>query len=130
MTSVPALAFLIAIPLAGCEDRGSSYLASVGLVQPKSEIGDVEAGKRAIGTYGCGACHEIPGITGARGLVGPSLDRMGRRIYIAGLLRNTPENMVTWLLDPQKIVPGNAMPVVGLTEEQARNVTAYLYTLK
>ena len=120
----------MALLLAGCEDRGSSYLAKIGLVQPKSEIGDIDAGKSAITTYGCGACHEIPGIVNARGLVGPPLDKMGRRVYIAGLLRNTPENMVAWLLDPQKVVPGNAMPVLGLTDEQARNVAAYLASLK
>lgn len=55
---------------------------------------------------------------------------MGKRIFIAGLLRNTPANMVTWLLDPQEIVPGNAMPDMGLSEEQARDITAYLYTLE
>ena len=61
--------------------------------------------------------------------VGPPLDHMGKRIFVAGLLRNTPANMVTWLLDPQAIVPGNAMPDMGLSEEQARDITAYLYTL-
>jgi putative membrane protein len=120
---------LIAVLLAGCEDRGASYLAKLGFKQPKSDIGDIDAGRRGIVTYGCGACHVIPGIAGANGMVGPPLDRMGRRVYIAGLLRNSPENMTSWLLDPQKVVPGNAMPVLGLTEEQARNITAYLYTL-
>ena len=63
-----------------------------------------------IARIGCGTCHIIPGIDGARGLVGPPLDHMGRRVYIAGLLRNTPRNMVTWLRYPQRIVPGYAMP--------------------
>jgi putative membrane protein len=121
---------LIAVLLAGCDDRGTSYLAALGLKQPKSDIGDIDAGRRGMVTYGCGACHEIPGIAGAKGMVGPPLDHMGRRVYIAGLLRNTPENMTSWLLDPQMIVPGNAMPVLGLTQEQARNITAYLYTLE
>jgi cytochrome c1 len=62
--------------------------------------------------------------------VGPPLDHMGRRVFIAGLLRNTPENMVRWLRFPQRIVPGNAMPDMGLTERQARDITAYLYTLE
>lgn len=123
-----ACLLLLATALAGCDDRNAMF-AWFGR-EPKSEIGNVAAGSRAITKYGCGACHEIPGIAGARGLVGPPLDRMGRRIYIAGLLRNTPDNMIAWLRDPQKIVPGNAMPVVGLTEEQARDVTAYLYTLR
>jgi cytochrome c2 len=94
-----------------------------------TDIGDVERGALYIEQTGCGSCHIIPGIAGARGLVGPPLDHMGKRIFIAGLLRNTPANMVTWLRDPQEIVPGNAMPDMGLSEEQARDITAYLYTL-
>jgi cytochrome c2 len=92
-------------------------------------IGDSERGALYIEQIGCGSCHIIPGIAGARGLVGPPLDHIGQRVFIAGLLRNTPANMVTWLRDPQEIVPGNAMPDMGLSEEQARDITAYLYTL-
>jgi cytochrome c2 len=94
-----------------------------------TDIGDPGRGALYIEQMGCGSCHIIPGIAGARGLVGPPLDYMGKRIFIAGLLRNTPANMVTWLRDPQEIVPGNAMPDMGLSEEQARDITAYLYTL-
>jgi cytochrome c len=72
----------------------------------------------------------IPGIEQADGLVGPSLDHMGRRIFIAGLLRNTPDNMMTWLRSPQAVSTGNAMPDMGLDEDQARDITAYLYTLR
>lgn len=52
------------------------------------------------------------------------------RIYIAGMLRNTPENMVTWLRNPQAIVPGNVMPDMGLSARDARDVAAYLFTLQ
>jgi cytochrome c2 len=55
---------------------------------------------------------------------------VGKRVFIAGLLRNTPANMVTWLRDPQAIVPGNAMPDMGLSEEQGRDITVYLFTLE
>jgi len=89
-----------------------------------------DRGSRLIEQVGCGSCHLVPGIGSAVGLVGPPLDHMANRIFIAGLLRNTPENMVTWLMNPQKIVPNNAMPDMGLTEKQARDITAYLYTLK
>ena len=93
-------------------------------------MGNPSRGAALIQYYGCGACHTIPGISGADALVGPPLDKMGRRVYLAGLLRNTPDNMVTWLRYPQRIVPGNAMPDMHLTEEQARDIAAYLYTLK
>ena len=105
----------------GCDETGGAI--------PITNIGDPERGAAQIEQIGCGSCHIIPGIAGARGLVGPPLDHMGKRVYIAGLLPNTPANMVTWLRDPQEIVPGNAMPDLGLSEEQARDITAYLYTL-
>ncbi len=92
--------------------------------------GDAEKGAELIRENGCGGCHAIPGIKDANSLVGPPLDHMSKRIFIAGMLRNTEENMTLWLLNPQAIVPGNAMPDVGLTEKQARDITAYLYTLE
>ena len=109
------------LALAACEETGVGTRFT--------EIGDPEQGAVLIDQAGCGTCHMIPGIDAAQGLVGPPLDHMGKRIFIAGLLRNTPANMMTWLRDPQAVVPGNAMPDMGLSEEQARHITAYLYTL-
>jgi cytochrome c1 len=98
--------------------------------QESAIAGDPKRGAALIQRYGCGACHTIPGITGANGLVGPPLTMMGRRIYIAGVLRNTPDNMMRWIRDPQKIVPGNAMPEMGITEAEARDLAAFLETLR
>ena len=56
-----------------------------------------DAGRRGaelIVANGCATCHSIPGIDGARGNVGPPLDHVGARVFIAGMLRNTPDNMV------------------------------------
>ena len=72
----------------------------------------------------------IPGIGGANGLVGPPLTLMGRRIFVAGLLRNTPQNLAAWVLEPQSFVPGNAMPSTGLSESEALDVAAYLETIR
>jgi cytochrome c len=80
--------------------------------------------------YGCGSCHAIPGIADAQGDVGPPLTRIARRVYIAGLLRNSPDNMEQWLMHPQRIAPGNAMPDMQITESDARDITAFLMTLK
>ncbi len=63
----------------------------------------------------------------ARGQVGPPLDQFGRRAFIAGVLSNNPDNLVKWLRSPQSVIPGNAMPNTGLTEEDARDIAAYLY---
>ena len=61
--------------------------------------------------------------------VGPPLDRYGRRVYIAGRLPNTPENLTAWLRAPQRYEPGGAMPDLGVTDRDARDIAAYLYTL-
>jgi cytochrome c oxidase assembly factor CtaG/cytochrome c2 len=100
-----------------------------GVSASDAAIGDPDRGASEIVAVGCGTCHSIPGIANADGLVGPPLDHMGRRIFVAGMLRNTPDNMAVWLRDPQAIVPGNAMPDMGLSDRQARDITAYLYTL-
>lgn len=92
--------------------------------------GDARRGRQVIQSYGCGSCHTIPGIEGARGLVGPPLFFMGRRTMIAGELPNSPENLVRWIKSPQSVEPGTAMPTLGLTDQQARDAAAYLYTLQ
>jgi cytochrome c1 len=92
--------------------------------------GDATRGAAAIAQYGCGACHTIPGIRGARGLVGPPLMWWSRRTFIAGELPNTPENLVNWIRNPQAIEPHTAMPALGVTDQQARDIAAYLYTLR
>jgi cytochrome c2 len=92
--------------------------------------GDATAGAALIRKLGCGSCHDIPGIVDAHGMVGPPLGHIARRQFIAGVLRNTPDNMTTWLRFPQRIVPGNAMPDLAISDHDARQITAYLATLK
>jgi cytochrome c2 len=92
--------------------------------------GDPDRGVHAIGRYGCGACHTIPGIRGANALVGPPLNRIARRSYLAGEVQNTPANMVRWIQHPQRIEKGTVMPEMGVTENDARDIAAYLYTLR
>ena len=91
--------------------------------------GDVARGKNIIVMKSCGSCHIIPGINGARGLVGPPLTQFAKRTYIGGEAANQPENLVKWLMAPESIEPHTAMPNLGLTEQQARDAAAYLYTL-
>ncbi|HUP06546.1 MAG TPA: c-type cytochrome [Caldimonas sp.] len=91
---------------------------------------DARRGRALVRDVGCPACHTIPGLRGARGNVGPPLTRFADRTYVAGVLRNEPRNLVTWLRHPQQVVPGNAMPEMGLDERDARDIAAYLYTLR
>lgn len=92
--------------------------------------GDPAAGRALIREYGCASCHTIPGVAGADAEVGPPLAGIGGRVYIAGRLPNTPENMARWITDPWGVDPATAMPDVGVSAEHAVHITAYLYTLR
>ncbi len=92
--------------------------------------GNPQAGWQAIQDYGCHTCHHIPDIPGPEAYVGPPLDEWASRSYIAGNLSNTPENLVEWIRFPQDFEPGTAMPDLEVTEDAARNITAYLFNLR
>ncbi|HZT19436.1 MAG TPA: cytochrome C [Dongiaceae bacterium] len=130
---LPALALSIAlsgVAFLGGPLGGAARAQSPGQLQAAGFGGDADRGAALITGYGCGACHVVPGVPGADGVVGPPLTMIARRIYLAGVLRNTPENMVFWLRYPQRVVPGNAMPDMGVTSSDARDIAAYLYTLR
>ena len=92
--------------------------------------GDPESGRLLLHQFGCGSCHEIPRVAAARGKVGPPLGGIASRFYIAGVLANTPENMVAFIRVPEIASPRTAMPNLGVSHENARDMVAYLYTLK
>ena len=92
--------------------------------------GNPAEGRKAIRSYGCPACHTIPGIRATKGLVGPPLAGIASRSYIAGVLSNTPDHMIQWLRDPPGIDSKTAMPNMNVTERDARDIAAYLYTLR
>lgn len=122
MRQVAWVALAGALLLAGCGDHDDPLHPVPG--------GDPELGAQLIGSYGCGACHVIPGVDGADGMVGPSLDHFAHRVYIAGEVPNNVDFLLRWIEVPQAIEPGTAMPNLGVTEGQARNIAAYLYTLR
>lgn len=115
-----ALALACVAVLAGCKEERASNVPG----------GDIDQGLRLVTQYQCGACHAIPGVQGAAGDSGPSLDYIGRLSYIAGGIPNSPDNMVRWLRVPHALKPGTEMPPMGLTEQEARHMAAYLYTLR
>ena len=92
--------------------------------------GSPQRGRAAISKYGCGTCHTIPGVHGATALVGPNLDQVASRMYVAGVLPNTPDNMIRWVQHPRDVDPLTAMPNLGVTDLDARDIAGYLYTLK
>jgi cytochrome c1 len=119
-----AAALLSCLTVAGC--TGGEVVRAYA---PQAN-GDARRGRTIIEAYGCGACHIIPGVPRANGLVGPPLILFGARTMIAGELPNTPENLERWLENPRAIEPGTAMPNLGLTAAEADEVAAYLYTLR
>jgi cytochrome c len=86
-----------------------------------------ERGRALIRKHGCGACHVVPGVGGAVGMVGPQLDRMRDQIYVGGVLPHTPENLTFWIANPKQADPLTAMPDLGVSEADARDMAAYLY---
>ncbi|MEX0326456.1 MAG: cytochrome c oxidase subunit II [Puniceicoccaceae bacterium] len=95
----------------------------------------------------CARCHSVDSKVQT---MGPNLAHFGSRTSIAaGWLENESENLVHWILHPDKVKPGNFMwegfpdPIdplgppqmeglmdANLTEAQAEAIAAYLYTLK
>jgi cytochrome c len=101
---------------------------------PVSELhivsgGDSARGRELVYDYGCGSYHTVPGVRGAEGKAGPYLGLFGQQSYIAGNLPNTPENLVRWIMFPQQVEPGTAMPNLNVTAEDARHIAAYLYSI-
>ena len=92
--------------------------------------GDPHRGRDKIAQYGCDSCHTIPGVPTADATVGPPLTSVARRVYLAGHIENTPENMMRWIRSPHAFDAKTAMPEMGVTERDSRDITAYLYTLR
>lgn len=113
----------IAAVLAACSDSQEppTYLQGTG--------GDAANGRRLIAAYGCGTCHSIEGVRGARGTVGPPLHDYAQRTLLAGILPNTPRILVAWLVDPVALDPQTGMPAMGVSEAEARDMAAYLHSL-
>jgi cytochrome c len=126
---ISALALTIAVAgvLAGCSRLTSDQVRAAYIT---TGGGNARSGREDIRKYGCYTCHTIPGVAGARGLVGPPLDGIGNRQYIAGELPNTPENMMKWIQRPHQVEPHTAMPDMNVSEQDSRDIAAYLYTLR
>ncbi|MDX1663978.1 MAG: hypothetical protein R3272_09300 [Candidatus Promineifilaceae bacterium] len=118
-----ALGLVVALLLTACTERAEE------VNMWEVALGDAGAGEEAIEEYGCPACHVIPGIPGADGQVGPPLTDWSERQTIAGALPNIPPNLIRWVMEPQAIEPDTLMPDMGVSERDARDIAAYLYTL-
>lgn len=97
---------------------------------PKPLIGDPQRGRLLAERYHCGTCHLIPGVPAARGRLAVPLSDFGLRSYIAGRIPNQPELLARWIADPRSLVPDTAMPDMGVTDADARDIAAYLGRLR
>jgi cytochrome c len=119
-----------------CAVAIAALSASLGCSRPGGQVetlvagGDMERGRSALDGFGCGTCHVIPGVRGAVGGVGPPLTRFADRAFIAGQLANDPQNLVLWIQDPQAVEPGTAMPDLDVSPQVARDMAAYLYSIR
>lgn len=100
-----------------------------GAAEP-ADGGSVERGRLLIDRYQCGACHMIPGVPLARGNAGPPLAQFGRRSYIAGKIPNTEALLAKWIVSPHSLIANTAMPSMGVTPDDARDMAAYLKSLQ
>ena len=115
----------------------SILLAGLGMVNcyagttgPVQAGADAERGQRLLAQYQCGSCHAIPGVAAARGMQGPSLEAFGKRSYIAGRIPNRADALARWISAPQSLVPDTAMPNMGVSNADARDMAAYLGRLQ
>jgi cytochrome c len=90
--------------------------------------GDPGRAPDIIRRYGCAGCHTIPGIPGGDGQVGGPLVDIKRRVYVGGVVPNSPENLIRWIVAPQMFSSRSAMPVTGISEAEGRDVATYLYS--
>src|SRR6195256_223301 len=88
--------------------------------------GDLARAPDIIRRYGCAGCHTIPGIPGGDGQGGGPLSDIKPRVYVGGVLPNSPDNLVRWIASPQAFSPRSAMPATGISEAEARDVAAFL----
>lgn len=115
-----ALPLALALALAACDGGGRAPAPG----------GDAERGRLLLRQYGCGDCHTIPGVPAATGNAGPPLGGMGRRVYVAGVLPNTPANLARWIRAPQAVDPRTLMPDMQVGAAHARDMAAYLDRLR
>jgi cytochrome c len=94
---------------------------------PRVPEGDAKRGRETLARHECGVCHVIPGVANAVGKVGPALDHYSRRPYIAGKFPNEPDTLVRWIVDAPAMAELTAMPAIALSEQEARDMAAYLY---
>jgi cytochrome c2 len=133
MAAQRLFAVCAALLLAGCSelDHLRSTWQPATLADARRVLdGDPQRGRQLVAQHGCTSCHEIPGHRAPSAHVGPPLTRFALRTNIGGSLPNQPGQLVRWVINAPEELPGTGMPALHLEVADARDVAAYLYTLK
>jgi cytochrome c len=130
--TIGSIALIVVVVLAALLFSASARQNRTAAVRQAEKLvhGNAAIGRDKIRKYGCYTCHTIPGVEGANGLVGPPLWDIYNRVYIAGEVPNTPENITHWIQHPHSVEPNTAMPEMGVTDQDSRDIAAYLYGLR
>ena len=123
-TLLPVLLAGLACLQAGAQGQGETSQ------KPRPDRSTIERGKALLGQYQCGSCHTIPEVPISRGPVAQPLDAWSQRSYIAGRVPNRPDTLAQWIMAPQSLVPGTAMPSMGVSVDDAQAMAAYLFSLQ
>lgn len=121
MAKVHGFALLLLVPaLPGCKPPPRADQAM--------PVADAERGRRAMARAGCGACHDIPGVW-PRGQVAASLSGIAGQALISGRLPNRPDTLAAFIRNAPAYAPDAGMPAMNLSQSEARDAAAYLYSL-
>jgi cytochrome c2 len=81
----------------------------------EAAAGSVERGRTVFNEYRCVTCHAVEGKGGD---IGPDLAKLGSKLR--------PEWLLKWLKNPHEIMPATRMPIYNFTEQDARDLAAFL----
>jgi mono/diheme cytochrome c family protein len=125
------VAYLKAMPFMTVSEHEQLTAASAELRCPRPTTSTAYSTERAqimLRQYACDNCHVIRDMVGPDTRIGPSLEQWHRRKYIAGVLPNNADNLVSWIVDPQAVSPHTLMPDLDVIEPHARDMARYLLT--
>jgi len=131
----PIVAALVLLSTAGCAatpvpSRAPTESAAVAPLRAAPGVpGDPNAGRTLFATKGCAGCHTLQHVPTANGAVGPNLTNVVLRPTLGGdRIENTAENMARWIMDPPGMKSGATMPNLGLNQQEARDIAAFLFS--
>ena len=99
-------------------------------IAPRIESANPDRGRLLAVSKGCASCHNFPDVRWPRGGLGPPLAGFADQGLIAGRLPNQPGYLMRFIRDAPAFVPQGAMPATPMSDQDAKDVTAYLLTLR